>query len=163
MSRSLKFANTIAASLRHPRVVELPSEAYGAIGHLDIGPAYAKVIVRVPWLFNDLKRHGPIIWCDESWMKTGADWHNFPPMCWVLPDEWRDTMDWKGKPADAIIQEGCELAINNSRALIVKHWIAKEEGITEWPADWPFWGHGQEGVEQYKHEQRLRDLLGEAR
>lgn len=163
MSRSLKFTNTLAAHLKHPSISVRPRRGYVLTGNLKIGPDYANVQIGVPWLFREVKRQGPVIRCNEPWMQTGADWHNFPPMCWVLPEEWCDTMDWKGKPADAIIREGCELAINNSRALILKHWIAKEEGITEWPADWPFWGHGQDGVEQYKHEQRLRDLLGKVK
>lgn len=119
-----------------------------------MGPVYVSVDVRVWWWFKDLKRIPPMATCHESWMKTGAEWHNGTSMCWILPEEWRDAMAWPGKPVNDILTEGREWLLNNVRCLISRHYAAHLEGIEEWPEEWAYWDHFEGGAKQYARERR---------
>jgi hypothetical protein len=131
---------------------------YRVTGRLDIGPLFASVEVRVWQDFMVLKRVPPAVWCNESWMRDGPDWHNSRAsgMCWILQEVWRDGMSWKGKSALAILKEGREWLINDVRCLINRHYVASCEGLTEWPNEWPFWSHYNEGAEEYERTERIR-------
>lgn len=154
MSRSLKFAHLVTAELRAATVSQVRGRYYRAMGRLDTGVVVVGVEIAIPWLFRELKRHPPVVWCSEPWMKTGADWHNGPPMCWVLPDEWRDAMSWKGKPVKAIWEEGQRWLINGVRCLVNRHYAAHLEGLTTWPAEWAFWSHHGDGIRDYERERK---------
>lgn len=91
-----------------------------------------------------------MVWCEESWVRVGADWHNGPPLCWVLPDEWRDVMGWRGKTIAAIIQEGRLWFLDGVRLLLNRHYAAHMEGLTAWPPEWLSWSHRAEGVREYQ-------------
>lgn len=154
MSRSLKFAQLLAADLRASTVDQIAGRCYRAAGRLDTGVVVVGVEIAVPWLFRDLKRRPPVVCCSEPWMKTGADWHNGPPMCWVLPHEWRDAMNWKGKPVKAILAEGREWFLNGVRSLVNRHYSAHLDGLTNWPAEWTFWSHRGDGIREYERERK---------
>jgi len=89
-------------------------------------------------------------------MKTGPEWHNGPPMCWVLQEEWRDAMGWNGKPVRAILDEGLEWCCKGVSCLVSRHYHAHLNGLTEWPPEWAFWSHCHAGVAEYRREQRRR-------
>ena len=150
MSRSLKFAKMLASELRSPTVGLSPRRGYLLRGQLDTGVTLASVMILVPSRFKDLKRAPPRVFCDASWMKLGAEWHNGPPLCWVLADEWRDVMNWRGKPVAAILHEGRQWLLDGVRCLVNRHYLAHLEGLTSWPAEWPFWAHYSEGTRQYR-------------
>lgn len=156
MSRSFKFANMLAAELRDGIVEPMPRSFYHVRGQFDIGVEIVKLDIAVPWLFRDLKRHPPLAACGASWMRTGAEWHNGRVMCWVLPNEWRDAMNWKGKPVRAILNEGREWFFNNVCNLLNRHYTADIEGLEAWDSDWAYWDHYQAGVLQYERDKRLR-------
>lgn len=152
MSRTLKFANMLAGRLHASSVTTKGGVGSFVKGSLDTGPTTAEIEVFVPWLFRNLKRHPPVVLCNEPWMRTGADWHNGPPTCWILPEEWREAMNWKGKPVKSILDEGVVWLISNVSCLLNRHYCAHLEGLTEWPEEWPAWGHDWEGVNEYRRE-----------
>lgn len=155
MSRSLKFANMLAAELRSPTVGRSRRGALRVTGRLDTGVVLASVVVLVAPRFKNLKRAPPLVSCDEPWMKIGPDWHNGPPLCWVLPDEWRDVMNWKGKPVAAIFEEGKQWFLNGVRCLVNRHYLAHLDCLTAWPPEWSSWSHYGEGIRQYKRAKRM--------
>lgn len=154
MNRSYKFAVKIADSLRDGDVEPIKGLYFKVTGRLKAGSVIVPIEVFVPWLFRDVKRDPPIVYCREHWMKTGADWHNGPSMCWVLPNQWRDRMSWRGKPVQSIMEEGCEWLLNNSICLINRHYYAHLNGITEWLDEWAYWDHFGEGIREYERGQR---------
>lgn len=154
MSHTEKFASMIAAELRNPEVLAVPGVAHLVRGGLDTGATVAAVEILIPWLFRDLKTTPPIVRCTEPWMKTGADWHNGDVMCWEIQERWRDEMGWKGKPVRAILTDGAHWLITSVRLLVNRHYVAHLEGLERWPEEWAYWKHGQEGVIQYRDEQR---------
>jgi hypothetical protein len=123
-------------------------------GLLDTRVVLASVVIIVPKRFKNLKASPPTVFCTEPWMRTGPDWHNGPPLCWVLPDEWHDVMNWKGKPAAAILSEGRQWLLNAVSNLVNRHYVAHRENLAEWPAEWTFWNHYDAGVQDYKREKR---------
>lgn len=151
MSRSLRFANLLASELRGGSIEMVRARYYRVTGKLDIGVDFASVEIWVPWLFKKVKRGPPPVWCHEEWIRPGVDWHNLGEagLCWVLPEEWRDAMNWKGKPVRAIMEEGRELFLRNTRSLITRHWVANAEDIDEWQDDWEAWSHSGKGREEY--------------
>lgn len=159
MSRSLRFARMVASRLRDGEVNDSPeANIYLVNGKLDTGVLYASITVRIPKLFRDLKRRPPVAVCHEPWMRQDRDWHNFSTwMCWVLPHEWRAAMNWKGKPVNAILSEGCDWLIQDVSILINRHYHGHDAGMTEWPKEWNAWGHGDAGVAEYLLEQGRRN------
>jgi len=156
MSRSLKFANTLAKRFRDPvpEVVQIRHKWYGLKGRFDTGVEVVSLEVFIPWHFGVLKQEPPAVACKEPWMKTGAEWHNGRFMCWVITSEWCDVMNWKGKPIQHIIDEGVEWLCVNVSSLANRHYCAHLEGIEKWPEDWAYWDHYQAGLEQYEREKR---------
>jgi hypothetical protein len=150
LSRSLKFANMLAAELRSPTVGLSQRGALRIEGQLDSGVVLAHVVILVSPRFKGLKRAPPKVFCDEPWMKVGAEWHNGPPLCWVLSDEWRDVMNWRGKPVAAIMDEGRRWFLEGVRCLVNRHYSAHLDGRTVWPAEWSSWGHYRAGAREYR-------------
>lgn len=160
MSRSLKFANVIAANLRSARIDAIRRKCYRVKGQLETTAVVVDVEVYLPWFFRDLKRKPPRVWCREPWMKIGADWHNDAQgMCWILPDEWRDAMSWMRKPVAAIISEGQRWLFNNVRLLVDRHYLAHIEGVPNWSREWDAWSHYKEGVKEYRRQNGRRRHL----
>lgn len=158
MSRSLAFSRVLVAHLRRGSIQTDKGHRYVVRGNLDIGVAYATVAIGVPWLFRNVKRDPPRVYCDAPWMKTGVDWHNGPPLCWIFYMEWRDAMNWKGKQVNLILSEGSELLFNNVRCLLNRHYTADVEGLTQWDPAWDFVAHYfREGRVQYERERRLKE------
>jgi hypothetical protein len=159
----LKFANLVAAELRDSSVVPTEKRLLCVRGRLDVGSVMAGIAVFVPERFEDLKKVPPIVVCSESWVKTGADWHNKDVLCWVIPDEWKDAMNWKGKPVANIMTEGLAWLLGGVRCLLSRHYLAHLEGIETWPAEWSAWGHGDAGIREYKRAKKEARLSNGAR
>lgn len=161
MSRSLRFATVLASSLREPRVTSIEGKCYRVTGRFDTGVLYVSVDILIPWLFKNLKRSPPVVRCQEPWMKSQLAWHNWRSigMCWVLPDLWRDVMNWKGKRVRAIIDEGIAWLRNDVGSLVNRHYYAHLQGLDTWSADWDAWDHGKKGITEYRREKRERLLL----
>lgn len=153
MTRSFRFAKAIAGTLRGAKVETIPGKEFRVTGRLDVGATLANVTVVVPWRFQKLKHRGCTVTCNEPWMKRGLEWHNFETwMCWMLPDQWRDYMAWKGKSTHQIISEGSNWLITSARSLISRHYCAHLLELSEWPREWSAWGHGLKGIAEYDRE-----------
>lgn len=165
MSRSLKFAQILAGQLRGASVIPVKRRFYRVKGRLDTNVIFASIEILVPWFFRDVKQNPPTVLCVESWMRTGAEWHNHldEGMCWVLHPLWRDAMGWKGKSNRAIMEQGCAWLINDVRCQINRYFNAHLEGLTSWPAEWDFWSHYGKGVIEYQRENRLRRIRNASR
>ena len=150
----MKFARLIAAELRDALVAPLEKGLIGIGGRLDVGSVIAEIVVTVPGRFSDLKKKPPEVFCSDPWVKKGADWHNLGSLCWVIPNEWEDRMNWKGKPVADIMTEGVAWFLNGVRSLLSRHYYAHLTGIETWPAEWTAWAHGDEGVREYRQERR---------
>lgn len=154
MNRCYAFAHLIARDLREGTVETVRGAGFVVSGRLDIGPILVGIKIEVPWRFQQVKRLPPTIFCLEPWMKSGPDWHNGPPLCWTLPNLWRDCMTRRQKSVASIMSEGWNWMRNNVSALVAKHYDAELRGLKEWQPEWDFWGHGAKGVIEYKSEQR---------
>ena len=154
MTRSLKFARFVATELRDPSVAP-PNKGFICVrGHLDVGAVVASIVVYVPERFEHFKKRPPRVVCSEPWVKQGADWHNNGYLCWVIPDEWKDAMNWKGKPVADIMAEGLAWFLGGVRCLLSRHYYAHLEGIETWLPEWPAWGHDDAGVREYRQAKR---------
>jgi len=131
-------------------------KCYRVDGKLDVGTALAKLTVLVPWLFKDLKRKPPKVRCNESWMRKGPEWHNGPPLCWILERQWRDAMGWRGKPVQSIMTEGRLLLLRGVRNLVNRHHFAHLDNLDTWPEEWDSWGHFDAGTREYERQKRSR-------
>lgn len=150
----MKFAHLIAAELRGASVAPMEKDFIGIVGRLDVGSVIADIAVAVPERFDDLKKKPPLVFCSEPWVKKGAEWHNLGSLCWVIPNEWEDVMNWKDKPVTDIMTEGVAWFLNGVRSLLSRHYYAHLAGIETWPAEWIAWAHGEAGVREYKQERR---------
>lgn len=156
MSRSLKFALLVAQDLRQPTIIRRRGQCYVVEGKLDIGAVNAQLTIAVPWFFKELKRSPPDVYCREPWIRTGKDWHNRPPMCWVLGQLWRDAMSWKGKPVESIMTEGRQMLLCGVRNLVNRHYFAHLENLDSWQDEWDSWGHFDAGTREYEREKQGR-------
>lgn len=159
MITSFQFARMLAAELRGGAVTTVEYLYYRVTGRLDIGARYVSVEIRVWQDFSVLKRVPPAVWCYESWMREGADWHNSRTdgLCWILEQLWCDAMSWKGKPARVILEEGRSLLVEGVRCLISRHYTATLEGLTRWPKEWDYWSHGESGAMEYNRQKQLEE------
>jgi hypothetical protein len=156
MRRSFRFAHSIAAGLRNSEVTEVGRSFYCVTGRLDIGAAFVSLKIIGRLRLQEFKQRPPLVRCLETWMKTGADWHNGPPVCWVLQEQWQDVMGWRGKQHEAIFSEGRDWLFGSVTSLVSRHHYAHLHGIEEWPADWAFWAHGREGAAEYRRECQIK-------
>lgn len=106
MNRSHTFAHLIARDLRDGVVETKKGVGFHVSGRLDVGPVLATVRIFVPWRFRGVKRRPPTVYCVEPWMRTGSDWHNAPPLCWTLPELWRDCMARRQKVVRLLGDDG---------------------------------------------------------
>lgn len=153
--RSMRFAQLLARSLVHPGI-SCEASHIVVTGALNVGATCARVRFRISTRFKDLKYFPPEAECLEHWMRKGADWHNDARMCWVLPDEWRDAMSWRGKSLGSITREGAGWVLAATKSLIARHYLAHIEGFDEWPSEWPFHAHYEEGIRRYRELQRMK-------
>lgn len=164
--RSLRFARATAANLRNATVhVITEKRSHGVVavaGTLDAGSTLARILVLVPRRYKSLKLAPPEVRCNEPWVRTGAEWHNGPPLCWVLEDEWRDRMNWRGKRLGAVLAEGPKWLVANVGSLLSRHFAAHCDGLMSWPESWPAWPHHGAGTREYRKLRRvaMRDSEG---
>lgn len=116
----------------------------------DVGAEYVPVEVLVPRRFEDLKANPPKVKCLAQWMKCGAEWHNDEYLCWVMPDEWKDTMQISGARSANIIDLGVRWFHRDVKCLINRHLYAHLSGISSWPSNWDAWPHFEVGREEYR-------------
>lgn len=154
MSRSLKFARLVAEELRRSTIEPVHGKYIRVTGRLDTEVTIVSLRIDVWWDFRQVKSTPPIVYCSEPWMKIGPDWHNGPPLCWALPDEWRDAMSWRRKPVASIYEQGIDWMVKSVRNLINRHYSAHLEGYDTWPEEWDYWGHFKEGVREYHRGKR---------
>jgi len=152
MSQSLRLARYLACEMRNVHIETTKGKSYAVVGDLDIGSAIVALRIVVPWRFCLVRHRPPSVTCTESWMRKGPEWHNDSEMCWVIPDEWREAMSWNGKPFQWILEDARTWLFTNVRSLISRHHYAELVKLNEWPAEWRFWGHGAEGIRQYRTE-----------
>lgn len=125
-------------------------------GSLNLGTRTALVKIILPKSLRELRRKPPNVFCSESYMKLGDEWHNSTNtgLCYVIDLEWRKYMGWIGKKNDSVIKESVNWLVAASINLISRHRVATKKGYTRWPEKWNFWEHGTAGYEQYKKENK---------
>jgi hypothetical protein len=158
MSRSLKFSAVLAGELSQSSVERVPSKAFVVRGVLRATAVTAQLKIEVPRSFSEVKDFPPKVLCHESWMRAEPDWHNSSRqgMCWVLPNEWRDAMNWKHKPIAAIMSEGSQWLVSSVKLMVDRHYLASLERMEKWPSEWLAWSHYDEGVKEYRRLSRRR-------
>jgi hypothetical protein len=101
----------------------------------------------------------PSVWCKESWMKVGADWHAGKGgiICYELDLRWtelcQNVHDSEGVAAAA--RYGATWLFKSVAWLIYRHHYAHVMGIQKWPPEWPFWPHGDEGRKLYSESSKV--------
>jgi len=158
VSHALKFTRDLSKALRNPKLINVNGLYHQLTGRFDIGAIYVSIKIIILWSFHDVKMNPPNVWCNEPWMKIGADWHNDSKngMCWVLRQEWCDAMNWENKAVPTIIDEGQNWLLKSICCLINRHYFAHKYNLTAWPKKWDYWGHSDKGARQYEREKRLR-------
>jgi len=127
MITTFQFARLLAAPLRGAAIVTArpkpPHPHYRVTGRLDTGVVVVPIEFQVWESSDQLKQCPPAVWCNEPWMRDDDDWHNNhgTGICWVLEDEWRDAMSWKGKRTIAILEERRDWFMNAVPCLINRH------------------------------------------
>lgn len=153
---SFVFAHALKSRLRHGVVKTLDRSHFLVRGTLDAGATLALIEMQVSKDFERVVRKPPRVWCKESWMRDGADWHNDREsgMCWVLEDEWRDVFSVSGRQPRDIVNVGTIWLMNNVQSLVSRHHYAHLMRLNDWPKEWDAWGHYDNGVKQYERANR---------
>ncbi len=122
--------------------------------------------IRIMFQPDHLKKHPPIVFCKEPWIRRDLDWHCFRAagpkgvwkdldrLCWIHPFEWERAHDHKTKRLAVVISEGAEWLKNNLHKLLERHWTGHALGIKNWPSEWGGWGHGNTGTQQFLVEMK---------
>ncbi|CAN5652069.1 hypothetical protein BH09PLA1_BH09PLA1_25420 [soil metagenome] len=155
---SFVFAHVLKARLRDG-VVETPDPWHFRVtGRLDAPSVLACIEIQVPQDFAQIIERPPRIWCRESWMRFGEEWHNDDEggMCWVLRNEWRDVLSGPGRSPRDVIRIAGQWLMNNVTSLITRHHYAHLAGLKRWLKEWDAWPHYEKGVKQYEREQAKR-------
>lgn len=159
--RSRKFATHLANYLQDGQVVVFDKaessfirNRLGVSGILRTGTVDARIAIEVPARFCDLKYYPPIVECLEPWVRIGPEWHNGPPLCWVLDAQWRAVMRTSRKSSSSIISEGCTWLMNNVSDLVRKHHYCHTFRVDDWPIEWDAWRHFEAGRKDFHAERR---------
>lgn len=181
MSEAITFGTRLQSHLIHGKLAIHPHLARGTglprlasagvltvhgslnLSHQDIETAaesYCRFTVGLSW-----RRESPTLRCSEKWLRRPggrltADWHinSDNSLCYVLDWEWADQL------AAIEHQHGSEralfaaafIAVNNARWLLYRHLEGYRRKLVDWPAEWPQWGHGLEGLQDYVRERNRR-------
>lgn len=108
---------------------------------------------------GDLIKQMPVVQVKEPWMHKSADWHCYKDgqLCWELKERWEDKLTEilaNGPPREDFVQYAISWCLESSICLICRHWYAHTHNLTEWPAEWKFWKHGDEGKKKYEQDKR---------
>lgn len=154
---SLMLAHTLKARLRKGTVTSLASPFFLVEGKLKIGSALARVEIFVNKDFEIVLKIPPTVRCLEPWMRCHEDWHNssLMGMCWVLEDEWRDTMAAE-KSDDNLFEFAAGWLLASAASLANRHHYAYLANLTVWKKEWEAWGHGAKGVAEYERSRRKK-------
>lgn len=109
----------------------------------------------------------PIVRTDEPWLRHGgAEWHMFSngSLCYLYAQHWRDDVpasvsQYDIATAAAFAASWC---VRSVKWLLYRHHFAFEHGIKRWPAEWPFWPHGQKAESEYEKFKRRYQKLAKA-
>jgi len=116
-----------------------------------VAPLTALCTVSVP---RDIEVIIPRLACHEHWIHNGgANWHIFSDrsLCIELPERWQKQLLAISRvfsPKDAA-KYAAEYFLNSARWLLTRHRYAFENGLAEWPQNWPQWAHGESGRREY--------------
>lgn len=108
----------------------------------------------------------PVVSTDEPWLiRGGAEWHIFSngSICYVYAPHWRDEVaavlaEFDIEAAAAFAATWC---VHSTQWLLYRHHFAFEHGLKKWPAQWPFWSHGQKAKREYKKFKRGCEKLSQ--
>lgn len=114
----------------------------------------------VATISKDWDVNPPRVVCTESWVPRTIDWHVYSSgkLCWILDQEWRTRL------AEAIQEQDRHFALlmavdwltKNVQYLLCGCRLGKQMGFKKWPAEWPQYAHGKEGVAQFDRLERQR-------
>jgi hypothetical protein len=181
MAEAISFGTRLQKHLRagqiaiHPHLAaetNLPRLASAGVltihGHLNLShqdtktaaEAYCRFTVQLDW-----REQCPALRCTEKWIRRPggrltADWHvnSDDSLCYILNPEWADQLASieRDNDTDAAITAAAFIAINNARWLLYRHLEGYRRKLIGWPAEWPQWEHGLDGLRDYARERRAR-------
>jgi hypothetical protein len=134
-------------------VGDIPIETYAA----------CSISVMPTW-----RTENPPIRCLSAWSlelqrsQNSRDWHlnRDGTVCYVLPTEWRKVLGCSsGKDSREQIELGAFFCLRNLSYLLVRQLVRYRSGLKSWPQDWPQWGHGIHGLNEYQKETREKNAL----
>lgn len=104
----------------------------------------------------------PVVKVHELWMKHSCDWHcaSDNRLCWELDQRWKEKLEEikRSNPPSFDFQKyAISWCIESSACLIRRHWYAHMNNISEWPQEWKFWPHGEEGRKTYERRKRKNE------
>jgi hypothetical protein len=103
---------------------------------------------------SDWPTHVPVVSTSEPWLIRDTEWHAYSDgsLCYIYHKEWEDDVPPLVSTHD--IGVAAEFAaywcIRSVRWLLYRHHFAFEHGIKKWPAQWPFWPHGEKADREYQ-------------
>jgi hypothetical protein len=110
--------------------------------------AKCKFLVDAHW-----PEDSPDVWCDEPWVKHGADWHvdYAGKLCWEYHRRWKDSIYAVTKEATLgnAAEYGTVWLVRSVRNLLNRHLFAHRAGIDSWRKEWDYWAHDQAVERQY--------------
>lgn len=79
----------------------------------------------------------------------------------MLNEQWSDFIaNIETKHGTSVsIDDAAFFAINNTRWLLWHHLFGYQNGIVNWPSDWPEWPHYEDGVQAYRKAQLKGQLV----
>jgi hypothetical protein len=151
-SESFIFAHTLKARLRNATVEPVGILRYVVKGKIETETALASIEAQVSRNFQHVLNFPPVVWCHEPWMRSEPDWHNDKKsgMCWVLEEEWRDTLAVPVKHRRELIHGAVGWLITNVTSLISRHHYGEMTGRKKWAPEWDAWAHFGEGAKEYR-------------
>ncbi len=106
----------------------------------------------------------PRVVCYNPWVrKDPLGWHIYSSgeLCWEFPCLWQEKLleasCLEKIDNGKIAKLAAEWCINSVITLIYYHWTAHKYNIKDWPPEWNYWKHGEEGLKQYEEEKKARN------
>jgi len=101
----------------------------------------------------------PKVFCSESWLKKGIDWHVLPDgsLCYEFFKRWADRVSIVNTSNEVhdTVQYAARWCVNGSRRLLEKHLFADRQNIKAWPKQWDAWPHGIQAA-SFQYDQELK-------
>jgi len=117
------------------------------------------------WLAIEISGHWfsdpPRVRTNASFLRRVEDWHAYSDggLCHILLEEWVSRFAEMEKlqfPLPVLVDHAATWTLAAADSLITRHLHAHTAGIIDWPHVWTDWSHGDEGVRQFREEEKRR-------